>query len=283
MNLKDILNKYQTVLGDIYDDQESLATFYIVAHYVSGLTKSQVAYRLQDSISIEEVEQYSLILERLLKAEPLQYVLSEAYFYGLKFKVNSAVLIPRPETEELVELALNTLKNTPSKLNILDIGTGSGCIAITLKHSLSNADVYAMDISPEALDIANQNAINNNTKVHFLEADIRAYKSNEKFDLIISNPPYVTNREGVHMDKNVMNYEPHLALFVADDSPLEFYIAITAFASQNLNKNGFLFFEINANFGKETANLLIDKSFTDIQILKDMQGKDRFISARKGN
>lgn len=283
MNLKDILNKYQSVLGSIYDDQESLATFYIVAHYVSGLTKSQVAYRLQDSISIEEVEQYSLILERLLKAEPLQYVLSEAYFYGLKFKVNSAVLIPRPETEELVELALNTLKNTPSKLNILDIGTGSGCIAITLKHSLSNADVYAMDISPEALDIANQNAINNNTKVHFLEADIRAYKSNEKFDLIISNPPYVTNREGVHMDKNVMNYEPHLALFVADDSPLEFYIAITAFASQNLNKNGFLFFEINANFGKETANLLIDKSFTDIQILKDMQGKDRFISARKGN
>jgi release factor glutamine methyltransferase len=283
MNLKDILNKYQSVLADIYDDQESLATFYIVAHYVSGLTKSQVAYRLQDSISIEEVEQYSLILERLLKAEPLQYVLSEAYFYGLKFKVNSAVLIPRPETEELVELALNTLKNTPSKLNILDIGTGSGCIAITLKHSLSNADVYAMDISPEALDIANQNAINNNTKVHFLEADIRAYKSNEKFDLIISNPPYVTNREGVHMDKNVMNYEPHLALFVADDSPLEFYIAITAFASQNLNKNGFLFFEINANFGKETANLLIDKSFTDIQILKDMQGKDRFISARKGN
>ena len=283
MNLKDILNKYQSVLADIYDDQESLATFYIVAHYVSGLTKSQVAYRLQDSISIEEVEQYSLILERLLKAEPLQYVLSEAYFYGLKFKVNSAVLIPRPETEELVELALNTLKNTPSKLNILDIGTGSGCIAITLKHSLSNADVYAMDISPEALDIANQNAINNNTKVNFLEADIRAYKSNEKFDLIISNPPYVTNREGVHMDKNVMNYEPHLALFVADDSPLEFYIAITAFASQNLNKNGFLFFEINANFGKETANLLIDKSFTDIQILKDMQGKDRFISARKGN
>ena len=283
MNLKDILNKYQSVLGSIYDDHESLATFYLVAHYISGFTKSQIAHIWQESINIKEADQYSLILERLSKAEPLQYVLAEAYFYGLKFKVDSAVLIPRPETEELVELALNTLKNTPSKLNILDIGTGSGCIAITLKHSLSNADVYAMDISPEALDIANQNAINNNTKVHFLEADIRAYKSNEKFDLIISNPPYVTNREGVHMDKNVMNYEPHLALFVADDSPLEFYIAITAFASQNLNKNGFLFFEINANFGKETANLLIDKSFTDIQILKDMQGKDRFISARKGN
>jgi release factor glutamine methyltransferase len=283
MNLKDILKKYQAALGSIYDDQEILATFYIVADFVSGLTKSQITQRWQESISTKDIEEYSVILDRLAKAEPLQYVLSEAYFYGLKFKVSTAVLIPRPETEELVELAVNALKNKAIRFKILDIGTGSGCIAIALKKSLSNADVYAMDVSPEALDIAVQNAESNHTQISFLQADIRTHKSVEKFDVIISNPPYITDREGMQMDKNVMNYEPHLALFVTDESPLEFYIAIAAFASQNLNKDGFLFFEINANFGKETANLLTNNFFADIQILKDMQGKDRFITARKDN
>lgn len=281
MNLKDILNKYQVVLGNIYDEQEILAIFLLVAQSISGLSRSQIAVCWEESVTSKNVEEYSLILERLSKEEPLQYILAEAYFYGLRLNVNSAVLIPRPETEELVELAINTLKNRSTVFKILDIGTGSGCIAIALKHNLANADVYALDVSLEALEIAGQNANRHHAEISFIEEDIRKYKSNEKFDVIISNPPYITDKEGALMNKNVMDYEPHLALFVSDESPLEFYEAIASFAMQNLNNDGLLFFEINANYGKETASMLANTFYTDVEIFKDMQGKDRFITARK--
>ena len=281
MNLKDILNNYKETLKHIYDEQEISATFKIVFEAVSGLKKSQLTFQQDIDVSGEDAIEYHRILQRLAYSEPLQYILAEAYFYGLKFLVNQNVLIPRPETEELVELALNTNTLKKENCNILDIGTGSGCIAVTLKHHLKNANVSALDVNPAALEVAIGNAHINQTKINFIEADIRNYHTEQRFDMIVSNPPYITARERSTMDKNVTDFEPHLALFVADENPLEFYIAIADFAIKTLNSNGSLLLEINANYGKETAEMLESKDFKDIQILKDMQGKERFITARK--
>ena len=281
MNLKDILNNYKETLKHIYDEQEISATFKIVFEAVSGLKKSQFTFQQEADVTGEDAIEYNRILQRLAYSEPLQYILAEAYFYDLKFFVNQNVLIPRPETEELVELALNTNTLKKENCNILDIGTGSGCIAVTLKHHLKNANVSALDVNPAALEVAIQNAHVNQTKINFIEADIRNYHTEQRFDMIVSNPPYITARERSTMDKNVTDFEPHLALFVADDNPLEFYIAIADFAINTLNNNGSLLLEINANYGKETAEMLESKDFKDIQILKDMQGKERFVTARK--
>ncbi|MBC7566959.1 MAG: peptide chain release factor N(5)-glutamine methyltransferase [Pedobacter sp.] len=281
MNLKDILRRYHRVLDGIYDDQEIVATFYIVAEYISGLNRIQLSFKLDELIPYEDSVSYNLVLERLKNHEPIQYILSEAYFYGLKFKVDSSVLIPRPETEELVEMAINAFKFKEGALKIIDIGTGSGCIAISLKHSLPSANISAMDISHSALEIAAQNAVNNKTSISLVQADIRDFQCTQKFDLIISNPPYITEMEATLMDKNVLNFEPKIALFVPNHNPLEFYVVIADFALKNLKDDGYLFFEINANYGKETIEMLINKSFSNLQIFKDMQGKERFITAKK--
>jgi release factor glutamine methyltransferase len=281
MNLKDILNNYKETLKHIYDEQEISATFKIVFEAVSGLKKSQFTILQEVDLSGEEAIEYNRILQRLANSEPLQYILAEAYFYGLKFNVNQNVLIPRPETEELVELALNNCKLLKDDCNILDIGTGSGCIAVTMKYHLKKANVSALDVNPEALEVAMQNAEQHQTKINFIEADIRNYYTEQRFDMIISNPPYITAKELSAMDRNVTDFEPHLALFVADENPLEFYIAIADFASQTLNNTGSLLLEINANYGRETVEMLLSKNFKDIHILKDMQGKERFITARK--
>jgi release factor glutamine methyltransferase len=283
MNLKDILNNYKETLQHIYDEQEISATFKIVFEAVSELKKSQFTFQQNIDVNGEEAIEYNRILQRLANSEPLQYILAEAYFYGLKFNVNQNVLIPRPETEELVELALNNSKLLKDDCNILDIGTGSGCIAVTLKYHLKNANVSALDVNPAALEVAIQNAQQNQTTINFIEADIRSYDSAQRFDMIISNPPYITDKERSAMDRNVIDFEPHLALFVADENPLEFYIAIADFATKALNNTGLLLFEINANYGQETAEMLASKDFKDIHILKDMQGKERFITARKIN
>ncbi|MFP5081607.1 peptide chain release factor N(5)-glutamine methyltransferase [Pedobacter sp. JCM 36344] len=281
MNLKDILKKYHSVLVGIYDDQEIVVLFYIVAEYISGFSKIQLLFKLDELIANEDNVSYIIVLERLKNHEPIQYILSEAYFYGLKFKVDSSVLIPRPETEELVEMAINAFKFKEVTLKMIDIGTGSGCIAISLKHNLPYADISALDISHSALEIAAQNAMSNQTSISLVQADIRDFQCTQKFDLIISNPPYITKMEATLMDKNVLNFEPHLALFVPDQNPLEFYVAIADFALKSLKDDGSLFFEINANYGKETIEMLINKSFSDLLIFKDMQGKDRFITAKK--
>jgi release factor glutamine methyltransferase len=281
MTLKDILDNYGQSLNGIYDEHEIAATFYIVAEHLSGLNRTQILLKLDESVTIEDNEKYNTVLQRLKTQEPLQYILAEAYFYGLKFKVDRSVLIPRPETEELAEIVINTFKLKQDDINILDVGTGSGCIAITLKHNLPIAKLYALDISAPALEIAAKNSIDNQTAVTFVHADIRNYRSSEKFHAIVSNPPYITEKEGLSMDNNVMEFEPHLALFVPNQNPLEFYIAIADFAYQNLHSDGLLFFEINANFGNKTVEMLTSKHFTDIHLLKDMQGKDRFIKARK--
>jgi release factor glutamine methyltransferase len=283
MTLKGVFDLYHTSLKGINDEQETAAIFYIVAEHVSGFSRSHLLSRLNDTISAEEKDQYVLVLKRLVNQEPLQYILAEAYFYGLKLKVSDAVLIPRPETEELVEMIENVLAPKLKPYKVLDIGTGSGCIAISLKHRIPLLDVSALDISADALSIAAHNSIMHAAKITLIRADIRTYSSQEKFDVIISNPPYITQTEALSMDRNVMGYEPHLALFVADQNPLEFYTAIANFAEHNLMENGLLFFEINANFGRETSQMLIDRSFEEVQVIKDMQGKDRFISAKKLN
>jgi release factor glutamine methyltransferase len=281
MTLKDILANYRKTLKAIYDEQEATAVFYLVAEYISGFGRSQISFHMNDSISTENNDHFNLVLERLKRSEPLQYIFSEAFFYGLKFKVNSSVLIPRPETEELVEMIIWILKNTQNTPKILDIGTGSGCIAISLKRHLPDAEIYGLDISEPALEIAAENATSNQTAITFIQSDIRHYVSSNKFDVIVSNPPYITEEEGLSMDRNVMDFEPHLALFVPDQNPLEFYLAIAEFALENLHDGGLLFFEINANFGIRTSDMLMKRLFQDVQIIKDMQGKDRFISAKK--
>jgi release factor glutamine methyltransferase len=211
----------------------------------------------------------------------VQYVLGETVFYGLPFKVSPAVLIPRPETEELVEWVLESVAAEGMRdLQILDVGTGSGCIAVALKKHLGTAGVSALDISKDSLAMASDNAILNEVVINFIEADIRGYSGRETYGLIVSNPPYITTDEKQAMHENVLAHEPHLALFISNEDPLVFYKAIADFALLNLKPDGLLFFEINEHLGKETVQMLKDKSFIGIELRKDMQGKDRMIRCR---
>ncbi|HYG15820.1 MAG TPA: peptide chain release factor N(5)-glutamine methyltransferase [Bacteroidia bacterium] len=234
-------------------------------------------------LSAELVADLDSILKRLLKNEPVQYILGYTWFYGQKFKVTPHTLIPRRETEELVDLvAKQNLHECPV---ILDIGTGSGCIAIMLKQMLKKCSVWALDISAGALETAMQNAkliLEESKRVHFVPGDILSEKTRSQlgmFDIIVSNPPYVTKSEKNAMQPNVLNYEPSTALFVPDNNPLLFYEAITTFAQQHLNPGGKLYFEINEQFGREVKQMLKNFGFNLIEIRKDMQGKDRMVSA----
>jgi release factor glutamine methyltransferase len=209
--------------------------------------------------------------------------LGHTEFYGLQFKVNPSVLIPRPETEELVEWVLNS--NLPqTAINILDIGTGSGCIAISLKKNLPNATIWAIDISAEALKTAKENAKLNDAEVHFIETDVLNQNQTFNllplnFNLIISNPPYVTPADKGLMHANVTDFEPHTALFVPQDDPLLFYKSIADLAAKKLIKGGLLFFEINESYGEETAVMLEEKQFKQVELRKDLSGRDRMIKA----
>ena len=216
-------------------------------------------------------------VKRLETNEPIQHIIGETEFFGLPFIVNQDVLIPRPETEELIELILSKTKD--SELTILDIGTGTGCIPITIKSNLPLTQVSAIDISEKALEVATNNASLNNVDINFSHKNILTEDLNDLplFDIIISNPPYVLESDKLKMSKNVLDFDPELALFVADDNPLLFYKRITTLAVEKLNQNGQLFFEIHENFGEATKQLLIDAGFTETKIVKDMQGKDRIV------
>lgn len=223
------------------------------------------------------------IVDRLLEHEPLQYVLGEADFYGLKFKVNKDVLIPRPETEELVYWVLDSLKENENKKNIriLDIGTGSGCIPIIIKKQLPETLVYGLDISQDALTLAGQNAAMNAVNIEWLEADILDSEQWDKlpdFDIIISNPPYIPHEEKHLMPINVKKFEPPLALFVDDTDPLIFYKKISQFAQKKLLPDGQLFFEIN-EFNSEKVMTFMKSLFHNVELQQDMSGKDRMIKA----
>ena len=247
-----------------------------------GESRTDVILDTPLQLNQEDEEALEKLLQRLEAHEPIQYVLGEAPFFGHVFRVNPAVLIPRPETEELVEFICRRHAEERG-LQLLDIGTGSGCIAISLALCLSEAKVSAVDVSAAALEVAQENA-------RLLQADVRFFESNileaypaelPLLDVLVSNPPYVRQLEKSLMKPNVMNWEPHTALFVEDADPLLFYRRIAALAVQYLNEGGWLYFEINEAYGKQVADMLEAHDFTAVQVLQDLQGKDRMVQAQK--
>jgi release factor glutamine methyltransferase len=283
--IKDVFLNFHQALDGLYGTQETEAITLMVLSEITDLSKAKIKAFPEDDAPAEAVEKLGNILKELKTGKPIQYILGSTDFYGLTFLVNPAVLIPRPETEELVEWVLGAVGGLQlavgqKALSILDIGTGSGCIAISLKKNLPNADVTALDISAEALQTAKQNAVINEVNVNFVEDDIlKSEIEHPKFEIIVSNPPYVTLHDKTLMHTNVTNFEPHSALFVPEQEPLLFYNAIADFAVDHLVPGGLLFFEINEAFGKETVQFLSDKGFTDIELRKDMSGRDRMIKA----
>lgn len=281
MNLAELSITYQQKLQKLYDEEEIQSLFLLVVNHLLGYGKARYIIEKQTSLSEDVYLKFEEILLLISNGKPVQYVIGETEFYGLPFKVNPSVLIPRPETEELVDWILNDQEIIKQSGNVIDIGTGSGCIAISLKKHLSQAHVFAMDISKEALETAKGNALINQVEVGFMHGDILHPLSVDfpKFDIIVSNPPYITENEKQEMHQNVLAHEPHTALFVSNEQPLVFYEAIAEFAKKHLCNGGSLFFEINEYLGKQTIEMLTAKGFTDIILRKDMQGKDRMIKA----
>ncbi len=270
----------KTELGALHPAGEVESMTRQIIEWITGWDFTRQLIHRNETFTREQSEKVRSIVQRLLKHEPLQYILGETFFSGLKIRVTPAVLIPRPETEELVGLISD--HNLPDGSRLLDIGTGSGCIALALKKRFPETTVSACDISPDALAIARENSLINQLDVDFFQADILSWNSRKwpLFDVIVSNPPYVTVSEKKQMQRNVLDFEPPTALFVADNNPLLYYRAIAAFASEYLKKGGFLFFEINEKFGPETANLLRVQGFAEVHLKTDLQGKNRMVVAR---
>ena len=258
---------------DNFSRREIISFAYLSIEKILGFSKSDCILNSNYILSDEDISSFEKIIVDIKKNIPIQYVLGETHFYNLKFNVNSSTLIPRPETEELVRYILS--HNFSS---VLDIGTGSGCIAISIAKN-SNASIDAIDNSKEALEIAKSNAILNSVDVNFMFNDVFGISVTKKYDLIVSNPPYVLNSEKKYMHQNVIDYEPHNALFVEDSNPLIFYEKIALIASKNLNSNGLLFFEINEKFGEQIIELLLKLNFVDIELKKDINGRDRIIKS----
>ncbi|WP_029274389.1 peptide chain release factor N(5)-glutamine methyltransferase [Pedobacter borealis] len=284
MKIGELAAHYELELEPLYDSNEAKALFNIAAEQVLAISSVKLIMQKDIDLSFINMQKLLSILNDLQIGKPIQHILEEAHFYGAVFKVNEQVLIPRPETEELVDWIISDNSpqfsvNTNHKISILDIGTGSGCIPITLKKHLSKAEVATLDVSANAIVIAKENAEQMDVKIKFIEADILTFKSEEKFDIIVSNPPYIRDLEKADMHNNVLVYEPHLALFVRDENPLIFYKAIADFARTNLKPNGQLYFEINEYLGNETIEMLAAKEFIDIELRQDMQGKDRMVRA----
>jgi release factor glutamine methyltransferase len=286
--LGDVVKFYKKELADIYTESE-------LQNIISWIFEKQLKLSSAQLISNSNirVNQSDLILlEQMchqLKAHtPIQYVLGEAEFYHLKFKVNKSALIPRPETEELVDMIIKKIK-TQQSLNILDIGTGSGCIPISIKKNMPSANVYGLDVSDAALEIAKYNAIQNKVDVNLFKADVLAENiaeiilnqtKNQKIDVLISNPPYVlaSEKEGLH--KRVKNHEPHLALFVDDTDPILFYRKIALLAQKILSDKGVLYFECHTDYAEAVYQLLTTMNFEQVHLLKDMAGLNRFVSTK---
>jgi release factor glutamine methyltransferase len=268
-------------LTELYSPEEAINIMRLVFQEKLGLSRVDMA--LNNSKELDEKNRKLIfqIAEKLLEGQPVQQLLGSVQFLNCKLRINKNVLIPRPETEELVQWVVNDNKGE-EELDVVDIGTGSGCIAIALSNNLTDAKVKALDVSQSALELAQINAIANNAAVDFYNLDIlneENWKKLKNFDIIISNPPYVLESEKGAMHKNVLNYEPHLALFVPEERPLLFYEKISDLAMKHLNKGGKLYFEINTAFGKEVKNMLLKKGFKDVIVRKDINDKDRFVKA----
>jgi release factor glutamine methyltransferase len=290
MLVKELKQYFFGVLTEIHGKDEVESFFFILIEYLHNLKRIDLALNPNFEISEADFQKWEVIISELKTEKPIQYITGEAWFYGLQFEVNEDTLIPRPETEELVEWIISSqqFNKSTSQLKILEIGTGSGCIPISLKKNIPNAEVFAIDISEKALEVAKKNAAENSVEVNFilkniLEVDILnqpityILKPITSFDIIVSNPPYVRNLEKDEISKNVLDYEPHLALFVEDNDALLFYRKIAQLAKESLTENGQLFFEINQYLGKETVLLLEQLGFQNIELKKDFKGNDRMI------
>jgi release factor glutamine methyltransferase len=281
--LLDYKKEFIKTLKNEYPKEEVISFFNIVMEHYLGLTRLELALGPNKEISLQEKQDFNRILLRLQRHEPIQYILGEASFFGLKFKVDNNVLIPRPETEDLVSWILSDLsENDPvTSLNILDIGTGSGCIAISLAKNLPQAKLTALDISKPALEMASKNAKLNGVEVQFINEDVLNLNSIPgTFDIIVSNPPYVRDLEKKEMHRNVLENEPSQALYVRDTDPLIFYKQITVLAKEALKSGGLLYFEINQYLAEETEQLMKDSDFETI-VKKDIFGNFRMIKGIK--
>jgi len=284
MKIKDYRTLFIDTLSVIYDRAEAESFFYIILEDKHRIKRIDLALQPDLMLTAEEILGWDTIKNQLEQEIPLQYILGKTSFYGLDFIVNENVLIPRQETEELVEwiIAVSAKRQKGEVLRILDIGTGSGCIAISLAKNIEQAEVYAIDVSEGALSIARQNAEANGVKVNFILRNILETKDlGQQFDIIVSNPPYVRNLEKQEIRKNVLDNEPHLALFVADNNALVFYDAIAELALKNLDPAGQLYFEINQYLGTEMTELLDSKGFKNIELRKDIYGNDRMTFCSK--
>jgi release factor glutamine methyltransferase len=282
MKIRQYRDQFIQTLSPIHGEGEAESFFYLILEEKRQLKRIDLALQPDLELTDSEILVWNTIFEQLKLEIPIQYLLGKTSFYGLDFELNSSVLIPRPETEELVEWILESQKSKAKnqKLRILDIGTGSGCIAISLAKNIASAKVFALDVSEKALATAEKNAGNNKVEVIFITQNIlQTDDLKQQFDVIVSNPPYVRNLEKQEIKKNVLDNEPHLALFVEDNDALVFYSKIAKLALKNLTVKGELFFEINQYLGKETVDLLAEMGFKNIELRKDIYGNDRMIKA----
>ncbi len=279
--LQQTSKKLKELLSGIYPERETEQMLFLLYEKIIGLSRLQIITNPNTKISNSHYNQIITIAKRLQNHEPIQYILGETEFYGLPFQVNQSVLIPRPETEELVDWVLKD--NSTFSANILDIGTGSGCIAVALSKNLPSAKVFALDISDAALKTASANAKKNNAAVTFLKMDILHDSLSilqQKIDLIVSNPPYVTQLDKQLMHANVLDFEPHLALFVEDTDPLLFYRVIAQKAKSILNNNAIIYFELNESLGLQVKKLLNEEGYINTILRADINGKTRMIKAQ---
>ena len=279
-SIKNIQLECRALLGSVYPIREIDSILFLVFEKVGNLSRLQIISNSDTKISISVYNQIMGIVERLLNYEPIQYILEETEFYGLLFKVNQSVLIPRPETEELVHWIVEDGKNKPVKA--IDFGTGSGCIAISLAKLIPDSKVHAVDISEQALLVASENALRNGAVLTFHQADILTDAFGflaADFDLVVSNPPYIREKEKVLMQRNVLDYEPATALFVSDADPLIFYRRIAQLSKKLLKKGGALYFEINEGLGNEMIQLLEELNYLEIELRCDLHGKHRMMKA----
>ena len=280
MKIKEFRFYFVKQLTPLYGIDEATSFFYIILYNIHQLKRTDLALQPDLEMSKLHYKMWNAIISELKTYKPIQYILGETHFFGLRLKVDENTLIPRPETEELVQLILdNPLVHTTKNTKILDIGTGSGCIAIALAKNCLTATVFALDVSEKALDVAKSNATSNQVVVSFAQMDIlKTAQLGDTFDVIVSNPPYVRQLEKTEIHKNVLHFEPHLALFVDDDDPLLFYKKIAHLAQNHLSENGFLYFEINQYLGKETVDMLKNLNFKNVTLYQDVYGNDRMIA-----
>jgi len=280
VTLSEIQKKYWDEISKVYDEREARSITKIVFEKILELQSHKLFLERFRILTTDQINRLNIILNRLLSFEPVQYIIEEADFYDLKFKVNQHVLIPRPETEELVEWVLSSIAG--KQFSVLDIGTGSGCIPISISKKNPEAKVYAVDVSEDALSIARENSAINETEVQFSKFDILAENLEaDRYDIIVSNPPYISLDEKKSMNENVLKFEPHLALFAPGDDDLIFYRKISEQAIVALKSGGKLFFEIHHSKGREIVAIMSDFGFKNIELRKDLSGKDRMVMGVK--